>query len=225
MFYVDGESVRVLSFDVAGFFQQFELFLEAGGGLESYELITLIGSEFKKPACAPAWAAKAARRIDFWSDTAERGRRIVERGDTRGWWCSEEGYRLGLSACLEEVFWRLRDGGWTEEEVREMMTVMDGCDREGRDSAVCQLVGDNLITEEDLTWHVRVLSLVLLRAGWTKEDVVYSLDLDDEIDGDESAGLEFHHQNLSSRCSTREDDHHHEKSSIKPLMHLLSLET
>ena len=29
--------------------------------------------------------------------------------------------------------------------------------------------------KEAMAWHVRVLSLVLLRGGWNREDVVYSL--------------------------------------------------
>ncbi|PQQ09512.1 uncharacterized protein Pyn_36193 [Prunus yedoensis var. nudiflora] len=71
-------------------------------------------------AHVPVWAPKTTRWIDFWSE-------VVARGETRGWWSGNE----CLGGCLEEVFWRLREGGWGEEEVREMM-MMDGVMRRFR---------------------------------------------------------------------------------------------
>ncbi|KAE8675640.1 Detected protein of unknown function [Hibiscus syriacus] len=101
--------------------------------------------------------------------------------DHRGWWnrsdVEERNSRLG--ACLEEGFWRLRKGGWTEEEVRDMMMMIDD-DLDLNDRGT-RFVMDN----EDAEWHVRVLSIVLLRAGWTREDVVYSLNLQNVIDDDD----------------------------------------
>lgn len=103
----------------------------------------------------------------------------------------DEEFRLG--GCLEEVFWRLRDGGWREEEVKDLM-MMDGCDQ----SQIKPKNGTRpLIDGDDAAWHTRVLSVVLLRGGWSREDVVYSLDIDD-IDGDESLYLEL--QSPNSCC-------------------------
>lgn len=160
---VGAENVRVLSCDITGFFQEFD-FLHGGGGSGLSKRLTVN---------VPAWAAKAARRIEFWTE-------VAEGGDTRGGWWSGE-----LGACLEEVFWVLRDGGWTEEEVREMM-MMDGCDdpKNGASGTTATVIDD----KESMAWHVRLMSLVLLRAGWTSEDVVYSLDLHD--DGDEIGVLD-----------------------------------
>lgn len=166
VFYIDGGDVRVLSFDLAGFFQEFE-WRRIGVFRPARKVPPRIGT--------PAWAAKEPRRIEFWSDVAERGGRTeppaatVARGSTRGWWCGGAGGGDGdggkLGACLEEAYWRLRDGGWREEEVREMLS-MDGCD--GRVK-----VGDDVArSQEVVAWHVRAWSLELLRAGWSREDLV-----------------------------------------------------
>ncbi|KAL3820661.1 hypothetical protein ACJIZ3_006566 [Penstemon smallii] len=101
---------------------------------------------------SPVWAAKEARGIEFWT---EMGGNTAARGS---WWSGD------LGGCLEKVCWRLRDGGWNEEDVREMM-MMDGCDEFDHDS------GESL----DIGWRVKVLSSRLLHAGWSTEDVVESL--------------------------------------------------
>lgn len=163
VFYVNGGDVRVFSFDITGFFQEAE-FLNISRT-----------SRIK----APAWAATAPRRIDFWTD-------VAARGATR-WWTNGD-----LGSCLEGMFWRLRNGGWKEDDVREMM-MMDGGDHERKG------VGPGVANgEEGVAWHVRVLSVVLLRAGWTREDVVYSLGLQDEnglLEG--KSFLDFQVQSIS----------------------------
>ncbi|XP_057784377.1 uncharacterized protein LOC131001801 [Salvia miltiorrhiza] len=124
VFYVHGADVRVWSFDIAGFFQRVEF-----------------GSPRRTFFPSPAWAATEARRIEFWSELAEK------RGEgtaARGWWSG------ALGGCLEEVCWRLRDGGWKEEDVREMMSG-DACDGRPLDVSMSER---------------------MLRAGWSTEDVV-----------------------------------------------------
>ncbi|KAJ6840600.1 uncharacterized protein M6B38_309200 [Iris pallida] len=55
----------------------------------------------------PAWAMKSARRVEVWSDLAGRGGRVrVGTGEANTW---------------REMGRRLREGGWREEEVWEMM--------------------------------------------------------------------------------------------------------
>ncbi|KAM1175093.1 hypothetical protein FF1_027558 [Malus domestica] len=137
--YIDAERVRVLSYDITRFFCQEFGFVHV-----------------------PAWAPRAARRIEFWSE-------VVGREETRGWWSGED-----LAECLEEVFWRLREGGWKEEEVKEMM-MMDGCGEKVRSGP--HMTGDGY-EEAGVEWRVKVLSMVLLRGGWTKEDVMDSLGLE-----------------------------------------------
>lgn len=117
-------------------------------------------------AHVPVWAPKTTRWIDFWSE-------VVARGETRGWWSGDECF----GGCLEEVFWRLREGGWAEEEVREMM-MMDGCDGMIEKSGP-HVMGDSE-DETSVGWRVRVLSMVLLRGGWTREDIVDCLGVEDE---------------------------------------------
>ncbi|PSS30657.1 Deoxyribodipyrimidine photo-lyase [Actinidia chinensis var. chinensis] len=143
VFYVHGGDVELSSFDVAGFFQRIDFGARHGGKRRAI-LPSLLQT--------PAWAAMEARRIEFWTD-------LAARGGTRGWWSGD------LVGCMEEACCRLRDGGWREEEVREM-TMMDGGDGSAR-----TMVRDR----ESVAWHLRVLSRRLLRAGWSTEDVVDSL--------------------------------------------------
>ncbi|XP_015890423.3 uncharacterized protein LOC107425010 [Ziziphus jujuba] len=206
--FVDAKNVSVLSCDIAGFFQEFE-FLHGGG--------VCSGSSKRLTVNLPAWAAKVARTIEFWTEAAERSsREVPERGNTRGrWWSSGE-----LDGCLEEVFWVLREGGWTEEEVREMM-MMDDCDEpEGRGESrttTAAVIGD----KESMVWHVRLMSLVLLRAGWTREDVVYSLDLHD--DGDEIDVLDGKSCLELPRPDRYFKINDHKKTIMKQLKHPKSL--
>jgi len=197
VFHVDDEQVCVLSFDVTRFFQQVD-FLQVGFPIRSSRNENVSMN-------VPAWAATEARKIEFWTEVAERGRRVVARGDTPRWWKDVGGGsdHFELRECLEEVFWRLRDGGWREEEVREMM---NGCDQGIRENGGgC---GTTKFDKEDVFWHGRMWSIVLLRAGRSMEDVVHLLDLE-ELQPPNS-------------CSREDDDH--KKNSIKQLMKLRSLE-
>ncbi|PIM99703.1 hypothetical protein CDL12_27797 [Handroanthus impetiginosus] len=142
---------------------------------------------------APPWAAMEARRIEFWTEMAERG----ENDAARGWWSAD------LGGCLEEVCWRLRNGGWKEEDVREMM-MMDGCDEINN--------GDNISDEpldiKCVEWRVRTLSARLLRSGWSTEDVVESLGFCPD-DFDQSSVLDgdswFDFQHIAS-CDYKKDN-------------------
>ncbi|XP_073152505.1 uncharacterized protein [Henckelia pumila] len=102
VFYVHGGEVRLWSFDIAGFFQQFEFRITSGDSdkvLRRPRLSDLL--------TAPAWAATEARRIELWSELAERvGGNVAARGDQKGGWWSGE-----LGGCLEDVCLRLREGG------------------------------------------------------------------------------------------------------------------
>ncbi|WVZ12380.1 hypothetical protein V8G54_016910 [Vigna mungo] len=124
----------------------------------------------------PVWAATAARRVRFWSELAE------DRCGRWWWWgmAKEE-----VGGCLDRTVWKLREGGWTEEEIREMMTVEEKKRHESK-----------LNNKEAMARHVRVLSLVLLRAGWSREDVVYSLGV---VGDEEKSTLEFHQESLDQR--------------------------
>lgn len=126
------------------------VFVVAAGGVRyaGFDLTGFFaGGGVWAPMWAPAWAAAEPRWVEFWSDMA-----AAEEGE---WWeikCSCEGSVEGLRR-------RLRDGGWAEEEVAEML---GGEGRHVRDWA-------------GVEWHVRCLSLTLRRAGWSPEDVGYAL--------------------------------------------------
>ncbi|KAF2295677.1 hypothetical protein GH714_033555 [Hevea brasiliensis] len=86
------------------------------------------------------------------------------------------------------------------------MMTMGGCDQEREKGCGAKL------GKEDVVWQVRVLSLVLLRAGWNREDVMYSLDLEDREDNIIGCcvgkfPLDFQLPSTSSSCSRQDDDH------------------
>ncbi|CAK7339685.1 unnamed protein product [Dovyalis caffra] len=214
VFYVDDGEVRVFSFDVTTFFQQVD-FLQMGFHCSFNKPLSLSGKKNASIINVPAWAATDARKIEFWTEVVERGRRVVARGETTPVWWNNVGRELDhleLRDCLEEVFWRLRDGGWREEEVREMM---DGC--------------DHGIREKDVFWHGRKWSIVLLRR---EEEATHFLDFEETKEDDDgnygktsvspAGGKSFGEFLLQNSCS-REDDGH-QKSSIEHLTKLRSLQ-
>ncbi|KAK7307706.1 hypothetical protein VNO77_41012 [Canavalia gladiata] len=140
--------------------------------LLSYDIAGFFREFLSRESEEPVWAASRARRVKFWSEVAD--------GRWRWWW---GGARGEVGGCLEGVVWRLRQGGWKEEEIREMMTVEEEEDDEER----MRKQKNGLKDKEGLASHVRVLSSILLRAGWSMEDVVYSL-------GEGKSWLEFHQQ-------------------------------
>ncbi|XP_039137234.1 uncharacterized protein LOC120274767 [Dioscorea cayenensis subsp. rotundata] len=146
VFLVHAGEVRVAGIDLADFLQR------EAASFSPKETIDR-GSSPTTLLPTPAWAAKEARRVEVWTDLA--GAR-AEKGD-RTW--EMEGW-------MKELRWRLREGGWREEEVREMM---DGDDESGK--------GDRMVLRdrESVLWHVRLLALALLRAGWSSEDVAYAM--------------------------------------------------
>ncbi|AES94474.1 hypothetical protein MtrunA17_Chr5g0400741 [Medicago truncatula] len=137
VFYVDHSGdVRLVGYDIVGFFRD-------GGFLDGVEEVD-----------DPVWAAREARRIEVWTEVADgRG----ERG-WKWWWDDRRGV---VGRCMDGVLRRLREGGWKEEEIQEMMMMNE--DEEG---------------EKKHEKHVSVLGLELLRAGWSREDIVYSLGVD-----------------------------------------------
>ncbi|CAA0369878.1 hypothetical protein AtNW77_Chr2g0241341 [Arabidopsis thaliana] len=105
VFQIDGDGVRELSCDVVGFLK----------GIGRSETPTEDRRRRRRP-----------RRVEFWSDVAEGWRFVVARDYTRDWW-SALGFE-GLTACLDDAFWKLREAGWTEDDVRDMM-MMDSVDQ------------------------------------------------------------------------------------------------
>ena len=104
--------------------------------------------------------------MEFWTEVAS-GKKAAAREITEGWWNQVE-FEMGLDGCLEDVFWRLREGGWREEEVKDMM-MMNSHDRSSE---------QNRTTFEKL--RVSSVCEILLSGGWSRDDVLYSLDLEDK---------------------------------------------
>ncbi|KAK9749693.1 hypothetical protein RND81_02G144100 [Saponaria officinalis] len=151
VFYVHGGDVRLLSDDVAEFYKTTPFWRN--------------NSTFR-PEAKPPTTTTSTRKIEFWSDVAEHG------GLTRPtWWTGGE-----LGDCLESVARRLRDGGWGEDDVREMMMMDEDGDDGGGGG------GGHMRDREGVERHVRRMWKELVRSGWSVDDVVYSLG--EQIKGD-----------------------------------------
>ncbi|WJX55209.1 hypothetical protein P8452_41005 [Trifolium repens] len=149
IFYVDhGGDVRLVSNDIVGFFRDSGFLKRVENENDDED-----EDEDEKDEMDPVWAAREARRIEIWSEVADG------RGERRWkWWWDDRKREFG--GCMDGVLRRLREGGWKEEEIREMMMNEDDQEKKKREQ------------------HVSVLALTLLRAGWSREDVVYSLGVD-----------------------------------------------
>ncbi|KAK4360611.1 hypothetical protein RND71_019563 [Anisodus tanguticus] len=185
VFYVHDGEVKLWSFDICGFFHQVE-FQRKEMILRRPSLFSLMNT--------PAWAATEARKIEFWTEMAETAVRETDaremeaaRGAGRHLRWSED-----LEGYLEEVFLRLTEAGWKEEDVREMMMVEDGGGGSGDWRRRCD--DGAFVDKKDVESHVRLLSKRLLRAGWSTEDVVDTLGSSEEIYPEEDSCIDFYHK-------------------------------
>ncbi|XP_010555433.1 PREDICTED: uncharacterized protein LOC104824931 [Tarenaya hassleriana] len=198
---IDGNGVKVLSIDVSGIFMRFDRLSNPNGS-----------------RILPVWAAKETRRVEFWSEVAERGRRTTTaRGPTLGWWSALPDECL--TACLDDAFWKLRDGGWSEDEVRDMMN---------GDDAISDGVGHGIrrVIRRRITDAAQTLS----RAGWSREDVEYALDHRESCGCDRNVKRNHDRSACdgercpSTSCCMGKEEGHQKRGEITTLMYLLSLE-
>uniref|UniRef100_A0A1D1ZD05 Protein SZT2 n=1 Tax=Anthurium amnicola TaxID=1678845 RepID=A0A1D1ZD05_9ARAE len=147
VFSVRRGDVHCSSFDLPDFFLR-EEFRTAGGAAAP---ASPPATGELSIAAAPAWAATSPRRIDVWTDLLE------------GVGCAPRAQ--GLKPLLEEMEWKLREGGWSEGEVAEMLEPAE----EGPGETAAPL------GRRGVAWQVRLLGVALLRAGWSPEDVEYSM--------------------------------------------------
>lgn len=143
---------------------------------------------------APPWVAKAARKIDFWSDLVEK-KQVLNIAPPEGLFSSVKVdvdlansakkqasfdektlpearncfSRKWLAGYLGDIGSRLRNGGWKEDEISDMINPPASCFQKGSDS-------QNLV--ESLAFHVDLLSVSLRKAGWSAKEVFESLDFD-----------------------------------------------
>lgn len=143
---------------------------------------------------APSWAAKTARRIDFWSDLVENKNDMnVAAASANGIFSSDLKLEIDLtakSARCKRVRWedlgatelkyssrkwvtsylkdlqsRLRNGGWKEEDICDVINnSMTAC------SSSLQLARQNYV--ENLATRFDVLSGSLRKGGWSPKDIV-----------------------------------------------------
>ncbi|MQL67758.1 hypothetical protein Taro_000033 [Colocasia esculenta] len=142
VFFVRGGEVRCSGTDLTDFFLRVEFDGAARGLTPCCDAPLLVP--------LPAWAVTSPRRIDVWTHLVEGGG-SVERP---------------LQKLLKELGCKLREGGWAEREVSDMLTAAE--DSRPSDDAI-------LVDRCSVGRHVRVLAEALLLAGWSREDVAYSM--------------------------------------------------
>lgn len=150
VFLVRGGEVRRSNVDLADFFQREEFYRESGRRTAP-----------SPPDSAPAWASTSPRPIDVWTQLAEGGR-VIRRPERTTSMVTPQ-----LRKLLEHQEWKLREGGWTKREAREMMSAGAGEQFPGGQPSP--------VDAYSLAGHVRSLGAALLQAGWSQEDVAYSL--------------------------------------------------
>lgn len=152
VFYVRGGHVRLAGLDLPDFFRRERPRGWAAG------------------VPAPAWAATSARRVEVWTELAE-GETTVERQRGVSPWETTVERRLG------EARRRLTEGGWSDEEVREMVAA--GPESDDGDRAWFSSPANSgvpvLRDREGVSRQLQLLSLRLLRGGWSYDDVVDSM--------------------------------------------------
>lgn len=148
---------------------------------------------------APAWVAKAARRIEFWTDLVENKATMnvappeglfsaakvdVDLAKSVEKQASFEELALmeaaaaaaqrnfsgkWLKGYLGDIGSRLRSAGWNDEEVSDMINPPASYIEVFKGSEKQNLM-------ESLAFHVDLLSVSLRKAGWSAKDVFESLD-------------------------------------------------
>ncbi|KAJ7299055.1 hypothetical protein O6H91_06G045600 [Diphasiastrum complanatum] len=136
---------------------------------------------------APVWAAKTARHTEFWSDIVEKrltadstywSLSYPSKGDdtlTEGISGKVEGEEIldlpgsltsrWVARYLENLAGQLRNGGWKENEISEMVD-----ESSFSDSSSC-LVFSKQSVLADLTSKINMLSVSLKKSGWTAQEV------------------------------------------------------
>nr|XP_043635120.1 uncharacterized protein LOC122606223 [Erigeron canadensis] len=234
VFYVNGVDVKLCSYDVIGFFEKIENLSDtselkdlifSGNLKQENELFCfpvfeknessnnngvvkkVKGTKLGDFLSSPVWAATEARKVEFWSDLMEL-RRVR-------WWCDGE---IELGRCLEDVRLKLRNGGWDEDDVGEMMMEMDGGDQD-------MVMMTSFPDDGGFRWRVRELSMRLLSGGWSKVDVVELLGCLTEIEKVEDRTVEienggdwlFDFQHMSYSCV---DDSQCDSASLRPVLEI-----
>ncbi|CAL9072816.1 uncharacterized protein LOC103981588 [Musa acuminata AAA Group] len=148
VFYVRGGDVRPAGLDLADFFQR-----ERPRG-------------WTAGALAPAWVATSARRVEVWTELSEE--KVWQERKRGG-----SPWEVRVDEMLKQAGQRLREGGWRDEEVGEM--VLWGSDGYGIGASAAADPAAVLRDQEGVLRKLQLLSLALLRSGWGADDVVESM--------------------------------------------------
>ncbi|KAI3903488.1 hypothetical protein MKW98_032142 [Papaver atlanticum] len=153
IFVKDGD-LRYSGFNIAGFFHEIS---------ECCQIINIAQVSKKVMKCPSTWGGDM--KIEFWSELIE---------------CSVEnqGWRLKLEDKFEEIKRSLKNGGWSDDEVKEMITTTTTKTIDHKSEL-------NVKGRESLKEYLSLLSVRLVCSGWSREDALYSLGFirEEEEDG------------------------------------------
>ncbi|KAI3901927.1 hypothetical protein MKW92_011274 [Papaver armeniacum] len=154
IFVKDGD-LRYSGFDIAGFFHEIN---------ECCQYINIAQVSKKVMKSPSTWGGEM--KIEFWSELIE---------------CSVENqeWRLKLEDKFEEMRKSLKSGGWSDDEVREMITTTTTKTIDHKNDLDVGFLKD----KERLHQYLRLLSVRLVGSGWSREDVLYALGFIHEEDG------------------------------------------
>ncbi|KAI3990360.1 hypothetical protein MKX01_029729 [Papaver californicum] len=163
IFIKDGD-LRYSSFDIAGFFHEIN---------ESCPVINIAQFPKKVMKSPSSWGGDM--KIEFWFDLIEGIIIEIEYAKIR---CSNknQGWRLRLDDKFEEMKRNLKSGGWSDDEVTEMITTKTVDHKSDLDVGF-------LKDKERLNQYLSLLSVRLIGSSWSREDVLNSLGFIHEEDG------------------------------------------
>ncbi|KAG6604178.1 hypothetical protein SDJN03_04787, partial [Cucurbita argyrosperma subsp. sororia] len=122
--------------------------------------------------------ARTPRWVEFWSDAAvDRRRRnslsSASSSPDRVFEMPRSGIPKWVKDYIEEVGSRLREGGWSETDISEMVQVSASGFLEG-----AMVIVDNQAVLDALLVKTDRFSELLRKAGWSSEEVSYALGFD-----------------------------------------------
>ncbi|XP_024541502.1 uncharacterized protein LOC9648206 [Selaginella moellendorffii] len=142
--------------------------------------------------------ASRVRRIELWSDLSEKGQSMNSVASTSdleddeqaatdcddyfefdGEW--ENGAESLMKETVEDMSSKLRQGGWKEEDIAEIVGAASSCSDHKRG------MPDRQTVLEGLAFHLDYLSCSLRKAGWSVHDVAETLCFDFGASGERRA--------------------------------------
>ncbi|EFJ18156.1 hypothetical protein SELMODRAFT_112997 [Selaginella moellendorffii] len=201
VFFVQGRDVYCCGLDVSDFFHRDSFASRSVLSPRSSSGSSCDGSCEDSPSVRDAQGrarASRVRRIELWSDLSEKGQSMNSVASTSdleddeqaatdcddyfefdGEW--ENGAESLMKETVEDMSSKLRQGGWKEEDIAEIVGAASSCSDHKRG------MPDRQTVLEGLAFHLDYLSCSLRKAGWSVHDVAETLCFDFGASGERRA--------------------------------------